>query len=460
MGFEQQLQPTWLARDSERIWRGSYKNKAWKHLVSLAIAIDMLHHEPCSIQSDAACTATSWECFQLGISTCCCTELKLIGESYLVGHMHLLLMWLAGVVSHIVGFHRIKLDCILTRCMQGDGAWEPKSGERGAPLVAHGTHQNQYTKRKALLNGASNNTSSNNDSDDNVGSSEDKRQRDHQHGHCADTGFTADASAPGNAQSQDAAAAQDPSSAQAKADSAQPISESGVLSRLEKSESSGFRAKSRAGARAAAHASSGDSNKQQRHDPQAFEAKPQDAACDPQGAGSDPQGADSADRAVPMDIAELGEDQQTVDTAPVAATEDGTAAQHDVKAPTALADQLERSRHSSKNAVSKAVTARTDRHPQKVKAPAAATPAAGTAPDPKHMAESVMKDDAHASSVGEDVHVASNATKAAVGRLAKGSKVASVTDKAGKPAPVGDQDSKTAALSGMIPPDVETPTCS
>ena len=33
MGFEQQLQPVWLARDSERIWRGSYKNKAWKHLV-------------------------------------------------------------------------------------------------------------------------------------------------------------------------------------------------------------------------------------------------------------------------------------------------------------------------------------------------------------------------------------------------------------------------------------------
>ena len=35
MGFEQQLQPVWLARDSERIWRGSYKNKAWKHLVGL-----------------------------------------------------------------------------------------------------------------------------------------------------------------------------------------------------------------------------------------------------------------------------------------------------------------------------------------------------------------------------------------------------------------------------------------
>ncbi len=34
MGFEQQMQSSWLARDSERIWRGSYKNKAWKHLVS------------------------------------------------------------------------------------------------------------------------------------------------------------------------------------------------------------------------------------------------------------------------------------------------------------------------------------------------------------------------------------------------------------------------------------------
>ena len=39
MGFEQQLQPSWLARDSERIWRGSYKNKAWKHLVSLPHAL-------------------------------------------------------------------------------------------------------------------------------------------------------------------------------------------------------------------------------------------------------------------------------------------------------------------------------------------------------------------------------------------------------------------------------------
>lgn len=34
MGFEQQLEPMWLSRASERIWRGSYKNKAWKHLVS------------------------------------------------------------------------------------------------------------------------------------------------------------------------------------------------------------------------------------------------------------------------------------------------------------------------------------------------------------------------------------------------------------------------------------------
>lgn len=365
-------------------------------------------------------------------------------------------------MSHIVVVtqNQAGLHLDSSGCMQGDGAWEPKSGERGAPLVAHGTHQNQYTKRKALLNGASNNTSSNNDSDDNVGSSEDKRQRDHQHGHCADTGFTADASAPGNAQSQDVAAAQDPHSAQAKVEGAQPIGESGVLSRLEKSESSGFRAKSRAGARAAAHASSGDSHKQQRHDPQTSEAKPQDAACDPQDAGSDPQGADSGDRAVPMDIAKRGEDQQTAETSTVAATEDGTAAQHDVKAPTALADQLEHSRHSSKNAASKAVTARTDRHPQKVKAPAAATPTGGSAPDPKHMDESAVKDDAHASSVGEDVDVASNSAKAAVGRLAKGSTVASATDKAVKAALVGDQDSKTAASSGMSPSDVESPTCS
>ena len=359
--------------------------------------------------------------------------------------------------------HRLKPDCIMTDswCTQGDGAWEPKSGERGAPLVAHGTHQNQYTKRKALLHGASNNTSSNNDSDDNVGSSEDKRQKDHQHGHYADTGFTADASAPGNAHSQDVAAAQDPASAQAKVEGAQPVGESGVLSRLEKSESSGFRVKSRAGARAAAHASSGDSNKQQRHDPQASEADPHAADGDPQNAGSDPQDADSGDRAVPMDIAERGEDQQMAEACTRTAAKDDTAAQpHDVKPPVALAGQVERSRNSSKDAISKAVTARTDRHHQKVKAPAAANPARGTVTSLKHVDESVVKDDAHTSSAGEDIDVASNAAKAAVGQLVKGNKVASITDKAVKPVPVGDQDSKTAASSGMTPSDGESPTCS
>ena len=84
--------------------------------------------------------------------------------------------------------------------MQGDGAWEPKAGERGTPAVAHGTHQNQYTKRKALLTASGNNTSSNNDSDGNVGSSEDNR--DHQHGVSADTGFAAEPSGRGSKESQ------------------------------------------------------------------------------------------------------------------------------------------------------------------------------------------------------------------------------------------------------------------
>jgi len=52
MGFEQQLQPSWLARDSERIWRGSYKNKAWKHLVSHSSTLHM--HSTCSIPSDCS----------------------------------------------------------------------------------------------------------------------------------------------------------------------------------------------------------------------------------------------------------------------------------------------------------------------------------------------------------------------------------------------------------------------
>ena len=34
MGFENQLDALWLAKDSDRIWRGSYGGKAWRHVVS------------------------------------------------------------------------------------------------------------------------------------------------------------------------------------------------------------------------------------------------------------------------------------------------------------------------------------------------------------------------------------------------------------------------------------------
>ena len=57
MGFEQQLQPSWLARDSERIWRGSYKNKAWKHLVRHSSMMHM--HLTCSISNGCSSVATA-----------------------------------------------------------------------------------------------------------------------------------------------------------------------------------------------------------------------------------------------------------------------------------------------------------------------------------------------------------------------------------------------------------------
>ena len=114
---------------------------------------------------------------------------------------------------------------------QGDGAWEPRCGEKRAPSVAHGTHQNQYTKRRALLHCGSNHTSSNNDSDDNVASSEDGAQRDQQHGHFAETGFAAQHSAradvKGAEEDKASDAAQDADSD--KTEATLPVAESGVL---------------------------------------------------------------------------------------------------------------------------------------------------------------------------------------------------------------------------------------
>ena len=144
--------------------------------------------------------------------------------------------------------------------LQGDGAWEPRCGEKRAPAVAHGTHQNQYTKRRALLNCASNHTSSNNDSDDNMVGSEDGTQRDRQHGHFAETGFAAQTSAGSDENGdeqvkQSNAAAQDADSG--KVEAALPVGESGVLSRQQGGESSG-RHKGRA------HVSSDESKKSRR----------------------------------------------------------------------------------------------------------------------------------------------------------------------------------------------------
>ncbi len=331
--------------------------------------------------------------------------------------------------------------------MQGDGAWEPRSGERGAPLVAHGTRQNQYTKRRALLNGAGNNTSSNNDSDDNVGSSEDRRHRDGQHGHCADTGFTAEAAALGNAQSKDdLSAAQNPSS------SAQPVGESGVLGRHEKSESSGLRAKSRAGQRAVAHASSGDSNKGRRRNPKNSEPEPGDV-------GSDPQEADtsSGDDAVPMDIAWDGRSDEKAEGT---AGQDARAAQdHDAKSFKSTDDQ--RSPNPSKDVGAQEATARTDRHSQKDKHPHRAKPSAvvetAAARGTALLEDSGAKDEAHTSSADENRDVGSNIPKPAVNQAAKASKAPKGSSAAVKAAAASDTAPKAAASSGLLSVTACTP---
>ena len=73
--------------------------------------------------------------------------------------------------------------------LQGDGAWAPKSGEKNTPVVAHGTHQNQYTKRKALLNIANLTADSNDAEGEENDSGSDKEEEEGQADHCADTGF-------------------------------------------------------------------------------------------------------------------------------------------------------------------------------------------------------------------------------------------------------------------------------
>ncbi len=339
-----------------------------------------------------------------------------------------------------------------TVCMQGDGAWEPRSGERGAPLVAHGTRQNQYTKRRALLNGAGNNTSSNNDSDDNVGSSEDRRHRDGQHGHCADTGFTAEAAALGNTQSKDdRSAAQNPSSSQIRVEGAQPVGESGVLGRLEKSESSGLRAKSRAGQRAVAHASSGDSNKGRRHNAQNSGPEPGDG-------GSDPQEADtsSGDDAVPMDIAH---DSRSDEKAEGTAGHDVRAAQdHPAKSSDSMDDQ--RSPNPSKDVGAQEATARTDRHSQKDKHSHRAKPSAvetSAARDTALLEDSGVKDEANTSSADENRDVGSNIPKPAVNQAAKASKGPKSSSGAVRAAAAPDTALKAAASSGMLSMTACTP---
>ena len=94
------------------------------------------------------------------------------------------------------------------------------------------------------MNSALNNASSNNDSDDNVGSSEDRNQRDQQHGHFAETGFAAEASVRASAKKQDPDrmdSAQNAVTVTADdtADDTVPVGQSGVLGHVQIAESSG-----------------------------------------------------------------------------------------------------------------------------------------------------------------------------------------------------------------------------
>lgn len=47
-GFESAPAPFWLPTDSDRLWRGSYKGKDWRHLVRLSLPT-------CTIPTSAKC---------------------------------------------------------------------------------------------------------------------------------------------------------------------------------------------------------------------------------------------------------------------------------------------------------------------------------------------------------------------------------------------------------------------
>ena len=63
-GFEEKNQPFWLPLTSERLWRGSYKGKDWRHLVhpwastSAMISVSTNHyavHPPAGATWQASC---------------------------------------------------------------------------------------------------------------------------------------------------------------------------------------------------------------------------------------------------------------------------------------------------------------------------------------------------------------------------------------------------------------------
>lgn len=293
--------------------------------------------------------------------------------------------------------------------MQGDGAWEPKCGERGAPRVAHGTRQNQYTKRKALLNGASNTTSSNLDSDDNVGSSEDRDNRD-QHGLSADTGFAAaEAPAPAGRMEEEAKVhvpAQNPAAAsQGKPEESQPVGESGVLSRLQGADPKGAR-----GRRHAKHN--------------------RDAEVE----------ASIGDDAVPVSVPEAG---RSGEPKAEASHKDGQA---DTAQPArSFAERSECSTKPGKDGDSKDGSARTDRHPWIVKSTVVVEAEVNNARDQALLSDdSGVKDDAQPSSADENAGIGINGVRATVQQTAKIGKAPKSSDASGKPEAVAQKNSKAA----------------
>lgn len=145
MGFEQQLQPVWLARDSERIWRGSYKNKAWKHLVRL----------PSLGLANMLCSTSFLHSTLSRITRCVCVMIQQVsGVIWLAFHLQWIIQCFAFLYlqpvesciceySHVHDWHRSgsRADmCMVGCCMGSCWAFGGKLALHAMPLQLPATH--------------------------------------------------------------------------------------------------------------------------------------------------------------------------------------------------------------------------------------------------------------------------------------------------------------------------------